>query len=123
LSLLPTVRRELTLLSAAYGRLGPQRERGKAKSRYEKAIAELEAAREALNNEATLLNWLSSGDIAEAATDALGGRCGSDPDARPVLAFTRTLEELRRDCEHGPAILGPLATRSQSHGVSSCGGG
>jgi hypothetical protein len=76
------------------------RARGKAKSRFERAIAELEAAREALNNEATLLNWLSSGDVGEAAMDALGGRRGSDPDGRPVLAFSRTLEELRRDCEY-----------------------
>ena len=61
------------------------RERGKEKRRYEEAIAELEAAREGLKNLATLLNWLSTGDISETSSP---------------LAFTRTLEELRRDCEH-----------------------
>ena len=35
--------------------------------------------------------------ISEAATDALGGWRNSDPAGRPVLAFTRTLEELRRE--------------------------
>jgi hypothetical protein len=74
--------------SATTGRRGSARRcarKGKAKSRYEKAIAELEAAREGLKNEATLLNWLSTGDIGEASSP---------------LAFTRTLEELHRDCEH-----------------------
>jgi hypothetical protein len=61
------------------------RELGKAKSRYEEAIAELEAAREGLRNEATLLNWLSAGDIGETSSS---------------LAFTGTLDELRRDCEY-----------------------
>lgn len=86
-------------------------ELGKAKSRYKEAIAELEAAREGLGNVATLLNWLSSGDISEAATDALGGRRGSDPAGRPVLAFTFTLEELRHDCEH--LADAHLATRDE----------
>jgi hypothetical protein len=77
------------------------RARGKAENRYEAAITELEAARAALSDEVTLLNWLTSGEISEAAMDALGGPRGfSDPDGRPVLAFSRTLEELRRDCEH-----------------------
>ena len=76
------------------------RERGNEKRRYEAAIAELEAVREGLSNLATLRNWLSTGDVSEAVGDALGGRRGSDQDGRPVLTFTRTLEELRRDCEH-----------------------
>lgn len=75
-------------------------DRVKGKRRYEAAIVELEAAREGLSNLATLRNWLSTGDVSEAVGDVLGGRRGSDPDGRPVLAFTRTLEELRRDCEH-----------------------
>jgi hypothetical protein len=76
------------------------RARGKAKNRLEAAITELEAARGALSDEATLLGWLTSGAVGEAATDALAGRNGADPDGRPVLAFSRTLEELRRDCEY-----------------------
>jgi hypothetical protein len=76
------------------------RAKAKAKTRLERAINELEAAREALGNEATLLGWLESGDTSEAASDALGGPRGFDPNSRPVLAFSRTLEELRLDCEH-----------------------
>lgn len=72
------------------------RELGKAKSRYEEAIAELEAAREGLKNEATLLNWLSTGDIGETSSP---------------LAFTGTLDELRRDCEH--LADAHLATRDE----------
>jgi hypothetical protein len=46
-------------------------------------------------------SWLTNGDTGEAALDALGGpRNVFDPDSRPVLAFSRTLEELRRDCEY-----------------------
>jgi hypothetical protein len=68
---------------------------GKASSRYKKAIAELEAAREALDDEATLLGWLSVGEVCNASTDSLANRTGSQ-----ALSFIRTLELLREDCEH-----------------------
>jgi hypothetical protein len=76
------------------------RELAKARSRYENAIAELEAARDALSGEATLIAWIDSGANAEAASDPLGGRIGTDASGRPAMSFSRTLEELRRDCEH-----------------------
>src|SRR5512133_2123268 len=76
------------------------RELAKAKGRYESAIAELEAARDALSGEATLIAWLDSGAIAEAASDPLGGRVGTDATGRPAISFSRTLEELRQDAEH-----------------------
>jgi hypothetical protein len=72
-----------------------EHEIGKAGSRYEKAIFELEAAREALDGEATLLGWLSVGNVCNAATDALGGVAGAQ-----ALSFTRMLDALREDCEH-----------------------
>jgi hypothetical protein len=43
-----------------------------------------------------LLNWLSTGDISETSSP---------------LAFTRTLDELRRDCEH--LADAHLATRDE----------
>jgi DNA repair exonuclease SbcCD ATPase subunit len=77
-----------------------QRELSKAKERYEAAIAELETARGALADAATLLRWIGNGDVSEAAGDALAGG-GTD---RSVLAFSHTLSELRRDVQY-------LATR------------
>ena len=74
----------------------------KASDRYEKAIAELKAAREAMDDEATLRAWLSGGDGGNAANDALGGRGGSQ-----ALSFTRTLEALREDRAH---LVAHLAT-------------
>lgn len=71
----------------------------KAKGRYEDAIAELEAAREGLSNEATLISWLDSGTIESAAMDLLGGRSTIEANRTPV-SFGRTVDELRRDCEH-----------------------
>jgi hypothetical protein len=53
-------------------------------SRYTDAIAELEAARAGLVDEATLITWLDSGDIGEATTG---------------LALDRMLAEFRADCE------------------------
>jgi hypothetical protein len=76
------------------------RELARAKTRYESAIAELEAARDALSGEATLIAWLDSGASAEAASDPLGGRAGTDASGRPPMSFSRTLEELRQDAEH-----------------------
>ena len=76
------------------------RELAKARSRYESAIAELEAARDALSGEATLIAWLDTGANAEAASDPLGGRVGTDATGRPAISFSRTLEELRQDAEH-----------------------
>jgi hypothetical protein len=68
----------------------------KAERRYQDAIGELEAARDSLSSEASLIAWLSSGASADAASDPLGGRGpGTDP-----VSFSRTLEALRRDCEH-----------------------
>lgn len=46
------------------------RELDRAKRRYEAAIQELAAARDELENAATLLNWLSGGEGSSAATDA-----------------------------------------------------
>jgi hypothetical protein len=57
---------------------------GKAKGRYTDAIAELEAARVELVDEATLVTWLDNGDIGEATTG---------------LALDRMLAEFRADCE------------------------
>jgi hypothetical protein len=68
---------------------------GKAKSRYEDAIAELEAARVQLVDEATLVTWLDSGELGEAAN--------------PALDFPRTIEELRAD-------VGQLATHPDTRG-------
>lgn len=74
------------------------RELARARSRYESAIAELEVARDALSGEATLIAWLDSGASADAASDPLGGRTGTDAHGRQPMSFVRTLEELRRDC-------------------------
>ena len=60
------------------------RELGQEKHRYEAAISELQAAREALVDVATLVRWLDSGDVGEAATG---------------LALDRMLVELRNDAE------------------------
>jgi chromosome segregation ATPase len=60
------------------------RELGREKHRYEAAISELQAAREALVDVATLVRWLDSGDLGEAATG---------------LALDRMLVELRNDAE------------------------
>jgi hypothetical protein len=76
------------------------RELARVKGRYENAIAELEAARDGLSGEATLIAWLDSGASAEAAVDPLGGRIGTDARGRAPMSFSRTLEELRQDCEH-----------------------
>jgi hypothetical protein len=71
----------------------------RARSRYESAIVELEAARDALSDEAGLLAWLDSGAGTSAANDPLGGRIGPDRAGRPAMSFARVLEELRADAE------------------------
>jgi hypothetical protein len=71
------------------------RELDRVKRRYEAAIQELAAARDELDNAATLLNWLSDGESSSAATDALAGGHGDQ-----TMGFTRVLAELRRDAEH-----------------------
>lgn len=76
------------------------RELAKAKRRYESAISELEAARDGLSDEATLVAWLDSGSHAAAANDLLGGRTGADANGRQPVNFSHTLDELRQDCEH-----------------------
>jgi hypothetical protein len=60
------------------------RELGREKHRYEAAISELQGAREALVDVATLVRWLDNGDVGEAATG---------------LALDRVLVELRNDAE------------------------
>jgi hypothetical protein len=85
------------------------RELSRGVTRYKDAITELAAAREALTSEASLVVWLDSGAGVEAAFDALGGRLGTDASGRPPMSFSRTLEELRRDCEH-------LAEHPATHG-------
>jgi hypothetical protein len=88
---------ELVKLNRGAWRRRAMQELGRDKQRYLDAIGEMEAARTALGDGATLISWLDSGDVSEAATDALGG---GPVDDKPVLAFSRTLDELRRDCEH-----------------------
>jgi hypothetical protein len=75
------------------------RDLANAKGRYAAAIEELEAARAGLSDTATLNSWIDSGEMSEASTDSLAGRTGVDASAKPVLAFSRALEELRLDCE------------------------
>ena len=70
-----------------------------AKSRYQTAISETEAAREGLSDEAALISWLDSGAGVAAANDPLGGRYGSDASGRAPMSFARVLEELRADAE------------------------
>jgi chromosome segregation ATPase len=66
----------------------------KARTRYEAAIAELDAARDNLSSIVTLAEWVSSGGahFAEAANDRLSGG-GS-------LGFGQVLTALRADLEH-----------------------
>ena len=56
--------------------------------RYSTAIDELEAARVALSDEASLGSWMASGSSVDAAADPLGGRLGLDAAGRPALSFT-----------------------------------
>jgi hypothetical protein len=76
------------------------KELARARTRYDNAISELEASRDSLSDEAALVSWLDSGSSAAAATDLLGGRTGADREGRQPVNFSRTIEELRRDCEH-----------------------
>jgi hypothetical protein len=71
------------------------RELAKAQRGYQEAISELESARGALSDEATLVAWISGGAGADTASDPLGGRGGADP-----VSFARTLAALRADCQH-----------------------
>jgi hypothetical protein len=88
-----------------------QRELEKASSRYERAISELESARDGLSDEAALVGWLDGGAGIEAASDRLGGRVG-DADGRAPLSFTAVVAELRRD---GAAIAAHPVTRHEPH--------
>lgn len=69
------------------------REAGKAKARYESALAELKASRENLSSAVGLSGWVSSGGqaSAEAATNQLAGTGQS---------FAEVIAELRADLEH-----------------------
>lgn len=73
----------------------------KAQRRYMDAISELESARDALSGEASLIAWIDSGATADAASDPLGGRIGTDP-----VSFARTLEALRGDAAYLAAFPG-----------------
>jgi hypothetical protein len=76
--------RKLVDANRAGWRRQAMRELGREKQRYEAAITEVQAAREALIDVATLVSWLDSGDVGEATTG---------------LALDRMLAELRLDCE------------------------
>lgn len=71
------------------------RETAKARTRYEFALAELEAARENLSSAVGLFGWVSSGGQASAqpATNMLAGSSGG-------LGFADVLAALRADLEH-----------------------
>jgi hypothetical protein len=88
-----------------------QRELERASSRYERAISELESARDGLSDEAALVGWLDGHPGVEAASDQLGGRVG-DAEGRAPLSFTAVVAELRRD---GAAIAAHPATRHERH--------
>jgi hypothetical protein len=81
----------------------------KVAQRYKKTIAQLEADRAALGDEATLLAWLYVGTVSDAANDALAGKSGAG-----TLSFTETVETLLEDCEHllnhASAVLDPAPT-------------
>jgi hypothetical protein len=81
-------------------RRSAMKELSRARQRYEDAISELETSRDSLSDEAALVAWLDSGSTAAAATDLLGGRTGADASGRAPVNFSRTIQELRRDCEH-----------------------
>jgi len=81
-------------------RRAAMKELSRAQRRYQDAIEELALARDGLSDEAALVAWLDSGSTAAAATDLLGGRTGADREGRQPVNFSRTIEELRRDCEH-----------------------
>jgi hypothetical protein len=76
------------------------RQLAKAQKRYTDVISELEAARDALSGEASLITWLDSGASADAASDPLGGRVGTDAHGRQPMSFVRTLEALRGDAAY-----------------------
>lgn len=76
------------------------RELTKAQKRYTDVISELESARDALSGEASLIAWLVRGTSADAASDPLGGRIGTDAHGRGPLSFARTIEALRGDAAH-----------------------
>jgi hypothetical protein len=62
------------------------RDLGKTKARYENAIGELEAARTALVDVATLVTWIDRGELGEAQN--------------PAVNFPSLVSELRDDAEH-----------------------
>ena len=86
------------------------RELVKARMRYQLAIAELAAARDACSSEAALAVWLSTEGraTADAANDVLGGRLGAKQGQAQPFSFGAVLEELRADAEH-------LAAHPASH--------
>jgi hypothetical protein len=102
---------------AAWRRDG-MKELSRAHVRYQAAITELEAARDALSDEAALVVWLDGGAGASAASDPLGGRIGRDAQGRAPMSFARVLDELRRD---GEAIAAHPVTRDDAAEVPRLG--
>jgi hypothetical protein len=74
----------------------------KTGNRYTAAISELEAAREAASDAASLCVWIAGGGdpVADAASDPLSGRLGLDASGRGAMSFSAVLAELRADAEH-----------------------
>lgn len=72
-----------------------------AEKSYLAAISDLEAARQALSDAASLCVWISGGGapVAEAATEVLSGRLG-DASGRSGMGFSAVLAELRADAAH-----------------------
>jgi hypothetical protein len=69
----------------------------KARLDYQEAIAALEAAREALGDEVSLIGWLANGDMASPVNDRLAGHVAVD--GQPSLSFTQVLLALSADAE------------------------
>lgn len=74
----------------------------RARGRYERAVEEFEASRQALSDEVGLAEWAASGGarFGEAANDTLAGRATTRPGEPPPLNFTRVINALREDIEH-----------------------
>jgi hypothetical protein len=74
----------------------------RAAGRYERAIEELDASRQALSDEVGLAEWCASGGAAfgEAANDALAGRTFTRPGEPPPLSFTKVIATLREDIKY-----------------------
>lgn len=76
-------------------------ELGRAEKSYLATINDLETARQALSDAASLCVWISGGGapVTEAATEVLSGRLG-DASGRSGMGFSAVLAELRADAAH-----------------------